>query len=180
MKLFVFRHGETDGNVRRICQDGSWPLNEKGLKQAEELRDILAGEKLPVIYASPYIRAYKTGETVASATGAKVVTVDALKEFYFGDAEELSEAEVWEKYGYEFGRVCDVPDETGSEVRMPNGESRKEALKRFKEALDFIKQDCCCDKAGIVTHGHIMRIFYYDYFKEDRLFKNCEYFVLDL
>lgn len=180
MKLYIFRHGETDGNVKRICQDGSWPLNENGLKQAEGLRDILAGEKLPVVYASPFIRAHKTGEIVASASGAKVFTVDGLREFYFGDAENLHEDEVCKKYGYEFSSVCNVPDKNGFEVRMPNGESRREALERFKEALDFIRQDCCCDRAGVATHGHVMRIFYYDFFKEDRLFRNCEYFVLDI
>ncbi len=180
MKLYIFRHGETEGNVKNVCQDGSWPLNETGLKQAENLRDILSEVNLPIVYASPYVRAHKTGEIVASAVNAEVFTLDGLQEFYFGDAEGLYESEVYEKYGYEFTNVCNVWDGSGCDVKMPNGESRAEALLRFKNALDFIKKECRFEKAGVATHGHIMRIFYYDYFKEDRLFKNCEYFVLEI
>ena len=116
---------------------------------------------------------------------AKLYRVDLTKdietpsEAYTQEVIRLSKVAL-KKYGYEFSSVCNVPDRNGFEVKMPNGESRREALERFKEALDFIRQDCCCDRAGVATHGHVMRIFYYDFFKEDRLFKNCEYFVLDI
>ena len=41
MKLIIFRHGETDGNVRNIVQGAGidCPLNETGKKQAALLRD---------------------------------------------------------------------------------------------------------------------------------------------
>jgi len=43
MKLIIFRHGETDGNVRNIIQGAGidCPLNETGKKQAALLRDRL-------------------------------------------------------------------------------------------------------------------------------------------
>ena len=43
MKLIIFRHGETDGNVKNIVQGAGidCPLNETGKKQAALLRDRL-------------------------------------------------------------------------------------------------------------------------------------------
>lgn len=183
MKLYIFRHGQTYANAANIVQGGyedEAQLNENGLRQAAELRDQLAAENIPVVYASPFDRARKTGETVAEANHSKVVILDELREFDFGEAEHQSEAEVLKKYGYEFSAVLNAADETTYDVRIPGGESKREALARFKQVLDFVRQDCQCDKAGIATHGHIMRLFFYDKYKKDHLFGNCEYFVIDV
>ena len=55
MKLYIFRHGQTDGNVRNIVQGAGVDieLNETGRRQAERLAAELKGEGLDVIYASP-------------------------------------------------------------------------------------------------------------------------------
>jgi broad specificity phosphatase PhoE len=37
MTILVVRHGETDGNAARILQRPDVPLNERGMRQAEEL-----------------------------------------------------------------------------------------------------------------------------------------------
>jgi len=37
MTILVVRHGETDGNAARILQRPDVPLNERGLRQAEQL-----------------------------------------------------------------------------------------------------------------------------------------------
>lgn len=183
MKLYIFRHGQTKANKLKRVQTGHEELaqlDETGIAQAEELKEKLAVEKLPVIYASPFDRARQTGEIVAEGSSADVVVLDELREHGFGKAEGMSEAEVIQRYGAEFSAVLNVPDMTTYDVKIPEGESKKEALERFKEALEFIKQDCKCDKAGVATHGHIMRLFYFDKFGIDHIFKNAEYFVIDI
>ena len=37
MTILVVRHGETDGNAARILQRADVPLNERGMRQAEQL-----------------------------------------------------------------------------------------------------------------------------------------------
>ena len=92
MKLYIFRHGRTDGNDLKICQTPDFELNSEGIKQAEELRDKLAPVNLPIIYASPFERANKTGHIVASAHNTPVEVVDGLQEMRFGEAEGMYEA----------------------------------------------------------------------------------------
>ena len=91
MKLIIFRHGETDGNVRNIVQGAGidCPLNETGKKQAALLRDRLASEKLPAIYCSHLCRARETAEIVASSNHAPVIERDGLEEVHYGIAEGM-------------------------------------------------------------------------------------------
>ena len=37
MTILIVRHGETDGNAARILQRPDVPLNERGMRQAEQL-----------------------------------------------------------------------------------------------------------------------------------------------
>ena len=83
---FLFlRHGQTDGNLRRVFQNGEIPLNAQGLSQAD--RAAAALEALPPgrILASPMRRAAQTAEAAARVTGAPLAFDDRLKERWFGD-----------------------------------------------------------------------------------------------
>lgn len=180
MKLYIFRHGETDGNLKGICQTADFELNGTGIGQAELLRDKLAKEELPIVYASPFIRAKKTGEIVASSNNAKIAVVDDLREQSFGDAEGMKEADFPPQYKKVYSEVLDIPDASTDDVKLPHGESKREALIRFKQALKFIQHDCRCEKAGVATHGHLMRNLYYHLYGKDHIFANGEYFVLEL
>ena len=65
MDLYVFRHGESVGNQQRLfsgwCQ---LKLTEKGVRQAEALRDRLNGLTFDCVYASDLIRAVETAQIV--------------------------------------------------------------------------------------------------------------------
>lgn len=180
MKLYVFRHGQTDGNLQHICQTDDYVLNETGIRQAEELKQRLSSVNLPIIYASPFPRALKTAEIVASAHNTPIELLPDLREMSFGEAEGSFEEDMKKKYGKLYDRlIIEVPDEDW-DIKFPGGESKREALERFKKALAYVKKNCPYDKAGLASHGHIMRLFYYDKFKTDHVFANCEYFVLDI
>ncbi len=183
MKLYIFRHGETFANVERMVQDAHGSkaqLTRNGEAQAQKLRDELEAVKLPLVYVSPMDRAKRTGEIVAEANKSKIVVLDDLREVDFGEAENKHEDDIFEIYGKKFQAILDVPDLTTYDVRLPGGETKQEALERFMEVLEFIKQDCRCDKAGVATHGHIMRLFYYHLYHVDHIFRNGEYFVIDI
>ena len=91
MKLYIFRHGQTDGNVRNIVQGAGVDieLNETGRRQAERLAAELKGEGLDVIYASPMKRADETARIVAAAAGVPVIPMPGLEEVHFGEAEGM-------------------------------------------------------------------------------------------
>ncbi len=65
MILHVIRHGETDYNTQlRYAGSTDVPLNNVGIKQAEDLAKILAETKFDVIVSSPLKRAFKTAQII--------------------------------------------------------------------------------------------------------------------
>ncbi|MFJ7973778.1 histidine phosphatase family protein [Psychrobacillus sp. NPDC096389] len=90
--IYVIRHGQTDLNKERRMQGRfGLPLNEYGIKQAENLRDKIKDIKFDYVFSSPQERAIQTAEI---ATGLKV-TIDArLDVFDLGEADRLKTSEV--------------------------------------------------------------------------------------
>jgi len=94
-RLIVVRHGETAWNVdTRIQGHLDIPLNATGLWQARQLGDALAGEAISAIYTSDLLRARRTAQAVADATGAALVDEPGLRERAFGSFQGRTFAEV--------------------------------------------------------------------------------------
>ena len=79
------RHGETDGNAKRIFQTAEIPLNARGLQQAEAASAALAGTKLQQIVASTMARAWVTAEIIGRPHSLQPIREDGLRERWFGD-----------------------------------------------------------------------------------------------
>ena len=83
---FVFvRHGETDGNHRKIFQPAEIPLNARGLAQAEAASAALQDARLARVIASTMQRAWTTAEIIARPHGLSPLREDGLRERWFGD-----------------------------------------------------------------------------------------------
>lgn len=75
--IFLVRHGH-----KRILDDPDWvktakrpddtPLSQRGIKQAEETAELLAKEKIDVIFSSPFHRALETAAIIAKRLNKKV------------------------------------------------------------------------------------------------------------
>jgi len=66
MKLFLARHGESEGNVLGLLQGhGDYILTDKGKNQAVLLGERLKDEKIDFIYASDLSRTAETARLVA-------------------------------------------------------------------------------------------------------------------
>jgi probable phosphoglycerate mutase len=83
---FIFvRHGETDGNHKRIFQPADIPLNARGLAQAEAAAAALAGAGLERIVSSTMKRAWTTAEIIGKPHGLAPIEETGLRERWFGD-----------------------------------------------------------------------------------------------
>lgn len=83
---FVFvRHGETDGNHKKIFQPAEIPLNARGLSQAEAASAALAKAGLQRIVASTMARAWTTAEIIGRPHGLAPEPEIGLRERWFGD-----------------------------------------------------------------------------------------------
>ena len=151
MKIYVARHGQTDWNIQHKAQGRSdIPLNEVGIKQAENLRDNIAGIEFDAVYASPLKRAAETAK-IATDNKYDIVYDDRLMERSFGDFEG-KEINGWvEATGYDIG---DLKLNTS----VGNIEPVKSVLARTRAVLDDIRAKHGDDeKILIVAHGQVAR-----------------------
>ena len=93
MKLFVVRHGETDGNVKELaCGISESTLTEKGRMQAQALANQLNEDReknnITTIYVSPLKRARDTAVYIERVLQLTAIPEARLKEINFGDFEE--------------------------------------------------------------------------------------------
>ncbi len=145
-RLFLIRHGETEGNASRIVQRPDSPLSARGVAQAERLARRLAAERIAHIVSSDLVRAIATAEHVQRATGARLTLDPLLEERNFGDVRGTPYAEL--------GIDLFAP-----EFAPPNGESWPVFHARVDRAWARVQQwlaDTDGDLA-VVTHGLVCR-----------------------
>lgn len=122
-RRFIFlRHGETEGNARRVYQPPDIPLNATGLAQARRAAEYLREHPVERILASDMRRAWQTAEAAAEMVGAPVIPEPRLRERWFGDLIGTSSMNLdWRK-------------------EPPNGEFLPDFVERtqagFRDALD--------------------------------------------
>jgi len=89
--FYIVRHGETDGNVKRIQQGHmDFPLNENGVQQAKKRAQDLKKIHFDHAFSSDLIRAHKTAEIIALEHDLVATTTKALRERNYGKFEGIS------------------------------------------------------------------------------------------
>ena len=87
--FWFLRHGETDWNAQNLSQGSvEVPLNARGLQQARDAAQLLAGRGISHIVSSTLSRAVVTAEIVAETIGATILFDDALREASYGVREQ--------------------------------------------------------------------------------------------
>ncbi len=90
MLIYFMRHGETDWNiVRRMQGRSDIPLNQNGLRQAQEAAAAMRDIPIDRILTSPLQRAQQTAQAVAAGRDVPVLVEELLTEMDFGDLEGL-------------------------------------------------------------------------------------------
>jgi ribonuclease H / adenosylcobalamin/alpha-ribazole phosphatase len=145
----LLRHGQTALSAeRRFAGRGDVPLTDTGLEQASAAaRRLAARGGIDVVVCSPLIRARRTAEAVAEATGAPLETDDDLAETDFGEWEGLTFAEVMARWPDEMAAWM-----ASADVSPPGGESLSGAARRALAALDRILAGHPHQTVAVVSH----------------------------
>lgn len=146
MTILLVRHGETEGNAARILQRADVPLNERGIRQAEQLAQRLSADPFVHILSSDLLRARMTAAPLAARSGIAVEESPLLQERDFGDLRGLPYAELTENPF--------APD-----FAPPNGEDWSTFHARVAEAFAFIvrRRRSVSGTLVVVTHGLVCR-----------------------
>ena len=88
MKLYVMRHGETDGNKIRLLQGRlDKHLNENGRKQAVKAGEYLKKIPFDACYVSPLSRTMETAELATGRDRTTFIPEERIIEISFGSME---------------------------------------------------------------------------------------------
>ncbi len=87
MTILLVRHGESDGNAARILQRPDIPLNERRMRQAEQLALRLLAHGFVHIVCSDLLRARMTAAPLAARSGLVIEESPLLQERNFGDLD---------------------------------------------------------------------------------------------
>jgi 2,3-bisphosphoglycerate-dependent phosphoglycerate mutase len=152
--LYLVRHGQAVVNVQPIIggMRGDTGLTERGIQQAERVRDRLAREIRPdVLIASPLPRARQTAEIIADGIGHAVEFDPDLEELRVGpEGDGLSLEEYRERFGW-----VDLAQEP-FRVVDPGGESWATFMLRVATGLDRITREHEGKIVLLVTHGGVI------------------------
>ena len=150
MKLFLTRHGQTDWNIAGRYQGQSdTPLNETGLRQAEQIAKRLSSETIHTIYSSDLSRAANTAQTIADFHSLEVKKDSRWRELSFGDWEGLTYQEMSARSPNLFEAWMKDP----LTISTPNGETLAQLAERVKAAFDEIKEEHADQTVLVVAHS---------------------------
>ena len=156
-RLIVVRHGETAWNVDTRIQDHlDIPLNATGLWQARQLGDALAGEAISAIYTSDLLRARKTAQAVADATGAALVDEPGLRERAFGSFQGRTFAEVETEHPEQARRWR----QRDPDYAPDGGESLRVLRERVVDTTHRLAARHPGELVLLVTHGGVLDVLY--------------------
>ena len=154
-KIYVIRHGESVGNLHRICLGHTdLDLTDLGLKQAECTAEALSEVKFDAIYSSDLIRAVHTAEPHAKIRGLEVKTSDNFRELYFGEWENASVAYLKEEHHEEF--MIGWRQNFGT-FTAPDGESVVHMAERMAEGLKNIARTHVGGIILVASHAAAIR-----------------------
>ena len=98
--IYVTRHGQTDWNVqKKVMGRCDEPLNETGLKQAEETKNSLLNTNIDIIICSPLKRAKQTAEIINEGRNIPIIYDERIIERDFGEFEG-KQTKDFDFYGY--------------------------------------------------------------------------------
>ena len=157
MKLYAIRHGQTPANSLNIYNGTlNEDINEKGIKQAEETRELMKDKQYDIIFCSPMLRAKHTCEII-NEKKIPVIYDERLKERTLGKLDGKNLAE--EGFGKELFFDYNYKSEDIEFEDLPT---------LFKRVHDFLDEIITQNKGKnilVVAHGGILRAIYF-YFNE--------------
>lgn len=156
--FFLIRHGETDWNRLDLMQGQSdIELNALGEAQARAIAPFIQSLHIEAVVTSDLKRAQRTAELALPHLPRNLDP--RLREVHLGQGEGLKRSDLVGKFGEELITTWTSAGPEGLASRLPDGESRLEALARLDLCLEDWSQRLHGKRVAFVAHGMLMRLF---------------------
>ena len=167
MKIIFVRHGLTMANIEKKYSTPETKLEESGLYILDKTKELLKNYEIDEVYTSGLIRSQETAKILGFD---KYLVDERLNEMDFGDFKGKSIFEVREDYKNFF----EQEKEAYFDLPYPNGESRRDVIKRLSSFLDEKSNN---DKNILcISHGIAIRSSLFWILKD---LSNWQYFWID-
>lgn len=156
LNIYLLRHGETQWNAEgnKYCGRTDIPLTEKGIGQAQMVREQLRDVRFEAVYASPLKRAFRTAQIASGEM--EVVTDKRLIEADFGkwegktkEAFIVEDASLWNHW-------LDDPAITRA---GGTGETAREVIDRVNDFFMALLQKHTGGNILVVGHNGVNRFY---------------------
>ncbi|NNF64142.1 MAG: histidine phosphatase family protein [Acidimicrobiia bacterium] len=154
-EILVIRHGESEGNVAQRWQGRhDAALTETGREQARRLANV----ELHVsrVVSSPLARAFDTAKAVANSASLDLDVEPDLVEFDFGEWENLTAAEIEQRFPEEWHAFRTVDEDI---PRGRTGERFEEGGERFHAVVEALVSAAPGLRTAVVSHGGVSRAY---------------------
>jgi len=158
MKIILVRHGETEANYEGIMQGQglNYPLNDKGIRQAQRLSQELKKTKIDVCFTSPLARTWQT---------AMILVGDRVE---IKEDKRLIERNLGEFEGVKRDKYDPIKYWDYNLNNKDNGvEGVKEIFERCQNFLDNIYEKFPDSTVLIVSHMAVIRTLHHIISKSD-------------
>ena len=168
MKVYIVRHGEVPHNALKQYNNQNEDLTEKGIKQAEELREKIKAINYDIVICSPLVRAKHTADII-NVKEQEIIIDNRLEERNPGSLSGQSldvtnRDEYWNYY---------------TELQYGTSENIQKFFKRVYNFLDELKTKNY-ETVLVVAHSGVSKAFsgYFEGIQDGKLLnrglKNCE------
>ncbi|GAE31116.1 histidine phosphatase family protein [Halalkalibacter hemicellulosilyticus] len=153
MKLYLIRHGESEGNsLGRIQGQEEYHLTDNGRKQAELVGRYIKEKHITHLYSSDLIRAWDTASIISNHIDVKPVKAQDVREIHLGPLQNLTRTEIYEKYP-------DVIETSIILSGIEGTESAESITNRCSHFLSEMLQKHMNEHVAVVSHGGFLSIF---------------------
>jgi len=159
-RLVLLRHGRTAWNaVGRGQGHSDVELDEIGHLQAKRAAPYVAAYRPSVLWSSDLVRASRTAEYVAEASGLELRLDARLREYSLGERTGLTLAEYAARWPAEYADF-----RAGRFSAVPGGETTDDVLARFVPALEELAGGLAPGETGVaVSHGAALKVALIDF-----------------
>ena len=144
MTLYLVRHAQSLPRKGQPCSE--WPLSPTGVRQAEQLAELLGPLAIVEVLSSPFIRSLQTAEPSARKNGLQIGVVNDLRERTAACPGGLPSDEEWYRSWEDFN------------FALPGCETSLTAQVRIYRAICQISHSAKGTSA-VFTHGNVLGLF---------------------
>lgn len=131
--------------IKKVQGKADIELNENGIQQAEETREILKNEKIDLILCSPLKRAIQTAEIINRGRNIEMIIDERISERDFGEFEGMINTE------FDFNAFWSYKQN----LKYNKAENIRDFFKRIYSFLDSVKNEYVGKRILIVSHGGV-------------------------